>query len=324
MNYPRSFAFKISSFDFLQGVFVVPVGSIWYRAYNKEAPLLTDTPSFFGDMEVAFFNAHQAQRDIGEFQSKKQLRLLDMRYVMAILPYVLQHASTSTDVISKVMMALGIVTFQKQIDILETLSVAEYPWIPDYIQRMKQFQSLKVKPLWANHVELQGVRIGITNIDYEVMSWLKALLYPIVDGIIAPALNTPFHDQGDADVTKSVMYQELILFHPKEQLEYIGDRPRTSRVQYYHMTIPFQEAFVNLEARNSLTPSNGRIRYRGGSGVKIPMIKDEMGDRIAIDVTTKKRYKAWVQSWMPEIRVLHKKCPWLKKAMVCIPLATPE
>lgn len=336
-EYPPMFAFKIDKFEYVQGTILTPPGTVWYRAYDQSKPRLLDAPLFFGDMEVAWINAHQPGRALGEFVTTKQLRLLDMRHVMAILPHVLRHACGANMPMENLMLALGLATFRKQIELLEQLPSKEYPWIDRPLQRMRDFAALgeKEKPTWVNRVELQGVRIGITNIDYDVMSWLKALLYPTFDGIVAPALESPFHEQGRSlDICESVMYQELILFNPQQAVEWTGhDRPIKDRMEYYVTTLPFSAAFTNFAFSQSLTnqavaPSTIRYRSpkRGGSfsdGV-FPLIKDETGDLIASDPRVRKQYLKKVAIWMPAVRKIHRNCPWLLKANICLPVAVPE
>lgn len=170
-----------------------------------------------------------------------------------------------------------------------------------------------------NPVELQGVRIGISDIDYEVMAWIKALFYPRLDGIIAPQMESPFHDQGSAD-------QELVLFTPNACLEWLCDRPLTPRVVYHHLTVPFSQAFAIPTFTDSLTPhirhKSPRRDQQGGKGhTQAPTIKDAQGDAIASHPPTRAAYEKQVRAWMRGIRKLQAKCPWIMDVQVCLPLA---
>jgi hypothetical protein len=53
------FAFKITDFDYTQGGITFPQFSCWYRAYNPQQIILGNLPTFFGDIEVAYFNLQQ-------------------------------------------------------------------------------------------------------------------------------------------------------------------------------------------------------------------------------------------------------------------------
>lgn len=146
--------------------------------------------------------------------------------------------------------------------------------------------------------------------------------YPAIDGIIAPQLPTPFHDQGrHPDVARSILYEELILFHPQEALRHTEDRPLTPTVQYYYTTFPIGPVYVDPGLRPP------RIRYRSpqhGGGPHIPAIRDTMGEEIAASPQRHKAYRAMVHGWSAGIRRVHRHCPWLRQALGCFPVLSPS
>jgi hypothetical protein len=313
MSNQTSFALRIKKFDFTHGLITLPQESAWYRAYAPDIPVLTTEPLFFGDIDVAYMNAKPHKRRLGEFQCVRPLRVLDIRYVMSFLPFVFRKNAPQKNMMQKITLALGLCSFEKQIELLQELPVDRYPLLPHNIRRMNEFNKLEVKPDWTNPIELRGVRVGITDIDYEVMMWLKELLLHVADGIIAPALPTPFHDQMFQDVSRSVMYEELILFEPRKAVRFLCDRPVTNKLIYYLPTGAFQQV---LEHHEQLVLDAKPIRYsrnthqRGGDDTSL--IKDEMGEKLEMDDKLKKEMAKTKRRWKRDIVRIQKSQQFLQ------------
>jgi hypothetical protein len=301
-------AFKITSFDFTHGFIYIPASTCWYRAYKPELSVLNDNPTFFGDMEVAFHNTKNGERKLGEFLCTRPLRLLDMRYVMSFLPFILQSNEVPNKVFEMIELSLGLCSFQKQIEILKKLDNTAYPMLSVGIKRMEQFQSLDVKPPWVNPVEMRGVRIGIGDIDFQVAIFLRDLLSPIVDGIIAPSLHSPFHDQQYADIEYSMMYQELLLFHPTTVLRHVCDRPITSKVKYFLPTGDVQQ--VMSDYPNILRSDVKKIRisrmYGGGDYTGTPIDREEPIWKMYHDKNFRNKVVQAQKSWQKAIKSMQK------------------
>ncbi len=231
--------FNFREFEFIHGVFSLPDNVYIFRSVNPNIPVNPSYPAFFGDYEVAKFYA--PGRILKVYEQKQGIKVIDIRYVQAILPLLfnaIRPSQSDVDVIKFTSLALGLVSYQKQIEMLEALN---QPILQPMIQRMRDFAALPNKPSWVNPIEMRGVRCGITNVDYFVTGFLKELFSDIIDGIIAPALPSPYHDQIDVDVAKSMMYQELILFNPEKSLkEYRSSSERLT----YNQIITAQH-FVN-------------------------------------------------------------------------------
>ena len=185
---------------------------------------------------------------------------------------------------------------------------------------MEEFSRLDVKPEWTNPIELRGVRVGISDIDYEVMMWLKELLHHVADGIIAPSLQTPFHDQMFPEVSRSGMYEELILFEPKKVVRFLEDRPITDKLIYYLPTGPFQQVLVNHE---NLVLDSKPIKYsrntsqRGGDkDMFIPSIKDELGEIMEMDNTVAKNIAKIRKGWKKDIERIQQSQQFLQYAFL--------
>ena len=319
----QAFALKIKEFDYTHGIMTLPQESIWYRAYAPNRPLLTNNPLFFGDIEVAFINTQQGNRHLGEFKCTRPLRVLDIRYVMSILPFVFCKDSPDTEMMKKITISLGLCSMEKQMQLLRELSADEYPNLPDSIRRMEAFVGLDTKPNWTNPIELRGVRIGITDIDYQVMMWLKHLFSHVADGIIAPALPTPFHDQMFQEVDKSVMYEELILFEPNGVLQFVQDRPITDKLIYYVPTGEFQQF---LQAHDKIVFDAKPIRYsrtaaqRGGKPY-VPLVKDEMGEKMAVDAKFRREVDGIQKHWTKDIKRIQRSQQFLQHVFLPIKMS---
>ena len=313
MSFP-AFALKIKEFDYTHGIMTLPQESIWYRAYLPNITLLTDTPLFFGDIEVAFINTQHGNRHLGEFKCTRPLRVLDIRYVMSILPFMFCKDSPDTEMMKKITISLGLCSMEKQMRLLRELSEHEYPNLEDSIRRMEAFVSLDTKPNWTNPIELRGVRIGIT--DYQVIMWLKHLFIHVADGIIAPALPTPFHDQ-------SVMYEELILFEPNKVLRFVQDRPITDKLIYYLPTGEFQQF---LQPHDKIVFDAKPIRYsrnasqRGGKPY-VSLVKDEMGERMAVDAKFRREVDGIQKYWMKDIKRIQRSQQFLQHVFLPIKMS---
>jgi hypothetical protein len=312
---PPVFALRIDKFDYMHGIITLPNEAVWYRAYEKDS-VLKNVPTFFGDMEVAHFYANQNEkRKLGQFSCKRSLYVMDVRYVMSFLPFFLNMDFTDKDLLQKITVALGLCSFQKQIELLENLNVKGIG-----IDRMKRFSESNAFPIWANPLELRGVRVGITDIDYEVMSWLKCLLGKCVDGIIAPAMPSPFHNQGCVEVEKSVLYEELILFSPRDVLSHCRDVPKTKKVEYVEHTGAFDQ-FLNHHTnihfgKKLIRFSKDQAHMIAVSGGGDESLEDTKYLSSSKLIELEKEISKKKKEWMKDIRKIHKSQPFLKHTTI--------
>jgi len=217
--------FDIKDFEFVHGLFNLPDNIYIFRADDPSRSVPQSYPKFFGDYEAAhfYYSIGQGSRILKAYRVKPLTRVLDIRYIQATLPFLWDthiKSDDDIDIVKMVSLVLGLTSFNRQIELLhEVLDISMYKdEIKNYIQRMEDFCNLQSKPSWTNPVELRGVRCGITDINYMVIGFLKELFGDLVDGIIAPALYSPFHDTINNDISKSKMYQELIIFDPSRSL----------------------------------------------------------------------------------------------------------
>lgn len=221
---------EYDSFDFVAGFLHIPANVLWYRAASPSVAELSNDPIYVGPKYVADFYARDPVRVYKTYRNPRPLRLLDVRFVQQIIPYILTHrpqgrVNAETMRWYKAMtIAFGSCTLRRQIELLhELLSEIRSSGraIPAIVQngitRMEQFSNQRdVYHIhsFVNPIETQGFRVGITDIDYYVIGILQRL-FTQVDGIISPALFTPYHDQG----SMHQMFPEMVVFHPSQTLE---------------------------------------------------------------------------------------------------------
>lgn len=276
--------------------FLLPEHTIWYRAAPNTEPTLTNVPNvqnvprFFGSYRTSAFYANLPDRTLKAYSSTRALRLLDMRHVQGMMrmmvasrrtPQVSESAHNAMLILN---VALGLCSFGLQLQILKIIqSNALHPELMEAgVQRMAQFaqrvgqsvqQNPRSFPTWLNYIEAAGVRVGITDIDYMVMEILKELFEGVADGILAPVMRTPFHDQGPnaSDPFEGRMLEELILFNPEQVLT---ELPQASAAQQaprlllsaflrdqYHAV---QHADEHMEMPLIHGARGGRFNQRGG------------------------------------------------------------
>lgn len=282
-------------FEFVHGIFQLPENIYIFRAEDPSIPRDPNMPLFFGDYEVASFYKSQ-DRELRMYQPKQSIRVLDMRYIQSVLPQLFnisRLSQDSIDVIYYASLVLGLVSYEKQMQMLESENI---PALQPMIQRMREFQALPNKPSWVNPIEMRGVRCGITDIDYMIIGFLKRLFGQVVDGIIAPALPSPYHDQyKGADIRTSHMYQELILFHPDHVLDRVAipNTPinRISIQQYIDRLMLTRIPETEITQRFIVRQQSG-----GHENQAVHVPRDAMAEKIATgDIKRKQKYDAFMR-----------------------------
>lgn len=303
---------------------MLPKEVVWYRAYQPGNPVPA-YPTFFGDMETAWLYASKTGRPLGAYRARRGLRLLDLRYVQNMLRPAMRR-DAAAPILQKATCALGICSLQAQIRLLE-----EYVNANDGLDRMREFALLAPEELpgWCNPYELQGVRVGITDIDHEVMAFLNDLFGQDADGIIAPRMPSPYHDQWHSDIRKSVMMEEVILFRPQDVLWHDRDVPVGPRV-VYEPNMPMALLQDVLIGRLDVSWSHGRTTIRrhttrtsgGSSGPALP--RDYVAERIAEDPDARKAFERERAGWRSTIRRLRKEIRFLRAPSFMVPWIKPE
>lgn len=302
---------NIDKFEFVHGPFKLPENIYVFRADHPGRPVPPDCPTFFGDYEVtSFYASKDSARVLKAYTLKQFTNVLDIRYIQAILPFLWDHVSktpTDVEIVKLTTLVLGLSSLNTQIELLHEFSskVANASVLLSFIKRVEELRDLPKKPAWVNPIEPKGVRCGITDIDYYVMGFLKQLFGGLVDGIIAPALYSPFHDTKDPNITKSMMYQEIILFNPAAVLKEVvltdGSNDLLIETPDVRMDEYIADKLRVLTPVTSTTQvsmiAGGRSRHkRGGTGHNA-LPPDAFGELIGSgDEEARKQYMSFVKS----------------------------
>lgn len=287
--------FHFREFEFVHGAFSLPHEDFYlFRSVHPSLPMSPTQPTFFGDYEVAKF--YSDGRLLKVYQPKRRIRIMDLRYIQAFLPMLWQDCSVISqaerEIIRITSIVLGLTSYDTQIKLLQDFNSSV---LQPMIQRMQDFKKLTVKPTWVNPIEMRGVRCGITDIDYHVMSFLKELLGDIIDGIIAPAIPTPFHDQINQEIGKSMIYQELVLFDPSQVLHEIIPETQDLPVGDNIYMKDYIADFMTVTRIHRATRIS--LLQRGGRGDSTPcIVRDDFGERIHNgDEAAKKKYERFLK-----------------------------
>jgi hypothetical protein len=307
---------NFSNFEFVHGVFPLPTDHLIFRSHDPSSPI-SRFPLYFGDLEVAEFYQQVSQgRTIKVCMPNKQLNVLDMRYVCAILPILMNPVNKTKDyinILKKLSLTLGLVTFEKQIHILQQY---QKPALQPYIDRMTAFKNLQNKPNWVNPLEIQGVRCGITDHDYNVMIFLKELFGHLVDGIIAPAMPSPFHDQVSQDIRTSKIYQELIIFDPQTVLLEVplADDSTLQVSGTTNLDQYIKNFFIQHLPRRAYTIPMYMVRPTNGGGTgNVEAIRDLKAEKAARnDDKATKELEVWTKKCKKYTKRIHETQVWMQ------------
>lgn len=267
---------QYDTFNMVAGFLHIPANVLWYRAASPSVAALSDDPIYVGPKYVADFYAKDPTRIYKTYRNPRPMRLLDVRFVQQIIPYLLTHRpegriNAETMRWYKAMnIAFGSCTLRRQIELLReilheiTSSGRTIPPIVQHgITRMEQFNNHRDAyhtQSFVNPIETQGFRVGITDVDYYVISILRRL-FTQVDGIISPALFTPYHDQGSIHR----MFPEMVVFHPSQSLEEVSNTtsPDTT-IALQHIIHQSTEDIFNVQlGYNYQTPISPNTQQGG-------------------------------------------------------------
>ena len=187
---------------------IVPIDTIFIRGYDtKYSPIAQERPSYF----TFSVNVARGYGELAIFTNIKPLRLFDLRYIKALLPSIFTRRKSNSqealEAIYTLTLSYGLCSLEKQLEIFERRyrnNIADYK---DILKKLHQ-ELQKPTTRFYNPIELEGIRIGETSNDSLSVLLLKRL-FPHIDGYVAPATYTPFHDK-----TNNVLAPEIVLFNP--------------------------------------------------------------------------------------------------------------
>lgn len=222
------YTYDFADFPYVDKTITIPVGSIFYRGIpnskgcqlNTQKILRKDVPIYIGPEKVARAYCSGVNDAIYILETKKEIKLIDIRKVIAVLPMIMNMLPMNSDNEPSIN-ALKISTLQEQIQLLSNSSNLNN----ERKDRILQFAQIK------RYIDT-GIRIPITNIDRIMLVILKTIFGSFYQGVIAPRLYTPFEASGYS-------HEEILIFDPYE---------------YFHMadtnvsvqTIPITGIFITL------------------------------------------------------------------------------
>jgi len=199
---------------------IIDENTLFFKSYEKKKynSLQKNRPSFFGSIDNATKYLTK-DRNLGIFNTKKKIKLLDIRYIVQIInDLILLRKNNEFDSIIKGYMTLtlsyGLVSLYKQMTLYKMRYANDLNNDKRYekiINYLNNYEKNNNKELFQNPIELQGIRIGETNNDTESTFILKEIFENFFDGIIYPTIFSPYFDDN-------YIPNEILLFNPTENL----------------------------------------------------------------------------------------------------------
>ena len=210
---------RFDAFEPAMSPILIPAGCTFMRGYDKRHPFPTHRPAYFThDVQAAMGYAEQPGHALGHVETMRSLRVLDVRYMCAILRVMfakrLRVDSESTDAIRTTTLAYGLSSLASQLELYRN-RYREALGSPGAAgaalgASMRAMQNYMRTPdvLDEFPIEVPGIRIAETTNDAFALLVLKQLLKGI-DGYIAPRTRSAFQVEQAGWAPA-----ELVLFDP--------------------------------------------------------------------------------------------------------------
>ena len=191
------------------GTIDIPPNTIFWRGYDPTYPTISSRPAYYGTLDTADSYLQRNGHVLGMFTNSKNLRLLDVRFLKALLRQFFESIRDTkglSDMDEKLILAtttsFGLCSLGHQIRLLKYM-------YSQHIQDLKGLPELEKLYNPKAAFEAQGVRVAETVNDGHTMAFLKGLFKGIADGFISPRMETPFHIEKSG-----VLNPEMIIFDP--------------------------------------------------------------------------------------------------------------
>lgn len=206
---------------------IIDENTLLFRSYDVHYDILSDRPAYFSTYSNAKeYSNFIKNRNLGAFLPKREINLLDIRYVKSILnEMILERKSNNKDIINNyltIALSFGLINLKEQIKLYklrypEYKNDIRYKNIKKYIKKNSTLDYYS-KKININPIELSGIRIGETTNDSYSSFILKNIFKSSFDGIISPDIESPYHSS-----TNNIIPCEILLFNPKESV-YLLDK----------------------------------------------------------------------------------------------------
>ena len=242
-----SYNFDIKEFPPFYGPMVIPEGTVLYRGFCIDYPVISDRPSYYSftdNIAEGYAKAHRCR--LGIFRVKTPIRLYDLRYISKILMDIFIQRKNNTqiaiDACKALALSYGTCSYNKQLELVKERypcscnkpdcdKCERYKSLMDFSKTLKESDIIQCQqtvgtaepaldatpkgvPLHGfitgvNLVEPQGVRIAETENDIVSGLLLKHLFETMVNGYVAPRMFSPYHTEK----TGYLHNPELLLFN---------------------------------------------------------------------------------------------------------------
>jgi hypothetical protein len=246
------FTYSFDDFSYVDKPIIIPEGAVFFRGIPNgknivNLNVLRDSiPIYLGSKSVAKLYSTNINDKFYSLQLKKDIKLIDIRKVISILPFLLNtfdaSDSNNNHIATVLKVVLGLTNIDEQIVLLNNMS-----GIPeDRKQNLINFA--KEKRLFN-----LGVRVPITNLDAEMVLLLKKIFSSYYDGIIAPQLYSPFEYN---DYT----HEEIIKFDTKN-LEIINEINTEKIIEFNIISILDKNLLKTYFNANPLYVGGKKLKY---------------------------------------------------------------
>ena len=250
----KFYTYKFDNFNYTDYLIRIPEHSVFYRGVRNKSRL-GDVDILRKNMPIYLSSKESAQRysdnvddNLYHIALKREMKVLDIRKIQSLLQMIMDTNSYYNNPEFRYHMGvfsvvLGLVDYRMQIDEFIKILHREKFTIDEHliqgINRMKQFLTNSVDTFRFPRGPFTkiGVRIGITELDAQMVLFLKELLSGICDGYIAPKMLSPL--QPDFHIN-----EELVLFDTST-LEII-DKTKAVETQHIEMLLGDYNGLHNL------------------------------------------------------------------------------
>jgi hypothetical protein len=191
-------------------IILIPADTILWRGYDKKYSSVSSRPSYYGSYNAAKSYSTLNNRELGAFRSRKDIKLLDIRFMKVILSRLFQNNTANINDIGPIIISFGLSSLAHQIKLMKIRyrDAVDNPGL-DALEKFYDKDSL---------IEQSGVRVGETFNDAYTMAFLQELFMGFVDGFISPRFRSPYHIEKKGEINA-----EIILFNPlKSDIEQIN------------------------------------------------------------------------------------------------------
>ena len=240
-----SYNFDIKEFPPFYGPMVIPEGTVLYRGFCVDYPVISDRPSYYSftdNIAEGYAKAHRCR--LGIFRVKTPIRLYDLRYISKILMDTIKcqngteepalaatpsgvalhgifvqrknNTQMAIDACKALALSYGTCSYNRQLELVKERypcscnktscdKCTRYKSLMDFSKTLKEAEIVT----GVNLVEPQGVRIAETENDIVSGLLLKHLFQTMVNGYVAPRMFSPYHTEK----TGYLHNPEVLLFN---------------------------------------------------------------------------------------------------------------